>query len=74
MTWTGRSTVATISTGRNAARIRPSRTLMTSIRISTTRKVSTEFTIVIRPVWKNEDSASTSVVILVMIRPVSSRS
>ena len=29
---------------------------------------------VIRPVWKNEDSASTSVVILVMIRPVSSRS
>ena len=67
-------TVATISTGSTVHRIRPSRRLMTSIRISTTTKVSTEFTIVIRPVWKNEDSASTSVVILVMIRPVSSRS
>ena len=47
---------------------------MISIRTSTTTKVSTELTIVMRPVWKNEDSASTSVVILVMIRPVSSRS
>ena len=63
-----------MSTGSTEQRIRPSRRLMTSIRASTTKKVSTEFTIVMRPVWKNDDSASTSVVILVMIRPVSSRS
>ena len=31
-------------------------------------------TAVARPVWKNVDSASTSVVIRVMIRPESSRS
>ena len=47
---------------------------MISMKTSTPTKVSTEFTMVIRPVWKNEDSASTSVVILVIIRPVSSRS
>ena len=47
---------------------------MISSAISTPTKVSTELTMVIRPVCRNEDSASTSVVILVMIRPVSSRS
>ena len=41
---------------------------------STPKKVSTELTMVIRPVCRNVDSASTSVVILVMIRPDSSRS
>ena len=41
---------------------------------STPKKVSTELTMVISPVCRNEDSASTSVVILVMIRPDISRS
>ena len=47
---------------------------MSSSAISTPMNVSPELTIVISPVCRNEDSASTSVVILVMIRPVSSRS
>lgn len=38
------------------------------------KKVTTETKAVTRPVWRNVDSASTSVVIRVMIRPVSSRS
>lgn len=38
------------------------------------KKVTTETNAVTRPVCRNEESASTSVVILVMIRPVSSRS
>ena len=52
----------------------PSSTLMISIAISTPKNVSSELTMVTRPVWKNDDSASTSVVIRVMIRPASSRS
>ena len=47
---------------------------MMSSAISTPKNVISELTMVIRPVWKNEDSASTSVVIRVMIRPASSRS
>ncbi len=38
------------------------------------RKVTTETKAVTSPVWRNVDRASTSVVIRVMIRPVSSRS
>ena len=68
------TTVTTISTGMMASTTRPSSTLMTSSAISTPKNVSTELTMVISPVWKNEDSASTSVVIRVMIRPASSRS
>ena len=41
---------------------------------STPKKVSTELTVVTSPVCRNVDSASTSVVIRVMIRPDSSRS
>ena len=41
---------------------------------STPKKVSTELIMVTTPVCRNVDSASTSVVILVMIRPDSSRS
>ena len=52
----------------------PSRTLMTSIAASTPTNVSTELTIVTSPVCRNVDSASTSLVIRVMIRPDSSRS
>ncbi len=38
------------------------------------KKVTTETKAVTRPVWRKVESASTSVVIRVMIRPVSSRS
>ncbi len=54
--------------------VRASLALMNSSAISTPKNVSAELTIVISPVCRNEDSASTSVVIRVMIRPVSSRS
>ena len=47
---------------------------MNSRAISTPRKDSPELTMVISPVCRNEDSASTSVVIRVMIRPDISRS
>ena len=47
---------------------------MTSIAASTPTKVSSELTIVTSPVCRNVDSASTSLVIRVMIRPDSSRS
>ena len=47
---------------------------MTSSATSTPKKVSTELTMVTSPVCRNVDSASTSVVILVMIRPDISRS
>ena len=52
----------------------PSRRLITSIAASTPTKVSSELTIVTSPVCRNEESASTSLVIRVMIRPFSSRS
>ena len=47
---------------------------MNSSAISTPRKDRPELTMVISPVCRNEDSASTSVVIRVMIRPDISRS
>ena len=47
---------------------------MMSSAASTPKQVSTELTMVTSPVCRNEDSASTSVVIRVMIRPESSRS
>ena len=47
---------------------------MISSAISTPTKDRTELTMVISPVCRNEDSASTSVVIRVMIRPDISRS
>ncbi len=54
--------------------VRPSLTLMNSSAIITPAKVRPELTIVISPVCRKVESASTSVVILVMIRPDSSRS
>ena len=68
------TTVATASTGTIASTSSPSRTLITSIAASTPTKVSSELTIVTSPVCRNVESASTSLVILVMIRPFSSRS
>ncbi len=66
--------MATISTGTKAHAIRPSRTLMISIAISTPKNVSSELIIVTSPVCRNVESASTSDVMRVMIRPDSSRS
>ena len=66
--------MTTASTGMIANSVSPSRALMNSSAIITPVNVSSELTIVISPVCRNEDSASTSVVILVMIRPDSSRS
>jgi len=68
------TSVATTSTGKMVSTARPSSRLMMSSAASTPKKVSTELTMVISPVCRNEDSASTSVVILVMIRPDCSRS
>ena len=61
--------MTTASTGTIASSVSPSRALMNSSAISTPANVSSELTIVISPVCRNEDSASTSVVILVMIWP-----
>ena len=47
---------------------------MISIATSTPTKVSSELTIVTSPVCRNDESASTSLVMRVMIRPFSSRS
>ena len=66
--------MATTSTGMIANSVSPSRALMTSSATSTPTNVSSELTTVISPVCRNVDSASTSVVIRVMIRPASSRS
>ena len=66
------ASVAAISTGMIVNRIRPSRKSMNSRATSTPMNVSTELTMVISPVCRNVDSASTSVVIRVMIRPDSS--
>ena len=68
------TSVAATSTGKMHSTARPSRRLMMSSAASTPKKVSTELTMVMSPVCRNEDSASTSVVIRVMIRPDSSRS
>ena len=67
-------TVATTSSGMIDSTVRPSLRLITSRAASTPKNDSTELTAVTRPVCRNEDSASTSVVIRVMIRPDSSRS
>jgi hypothetical protein len=67
-------TVATISTGTIASTSSPSRTLITSIAMSTPKNVSSELIIVTSPVCRNDDSASRSDVMRVMIRPDSSRS
>ena len=69
-----KTTVATISGGRVAKTIRASCTSMTSSATRMPKKVSRLTTAVTRPVWRKLDSASTSVVMRVMIRPVSSRS
>lgn len=66
--------VATISSGRVAKTTRARPTSSTSRATMMPKKVTTETNAVTRPVWRNVDSASTSVVIRVMIRPVSSRS
>ena len=68
------TSVAITSSGRMHSTARPSRRLMMSSAASTPKKVSTELTMVISPVCRNVDSASTSVVILVRIRPDISRS
>jgi len=54
--------------------MRPSLMLMSSSATSTPANVSTELTMVISPVCRNVSTASTSVVIRVMIRPDISRS
>ena len=68
------TSVATTSTGKMHSTARPSRRLMMSSAASTPKKVSTELTMVTSPVCRKVDSASTSVVILVRIRPDISRS
>ena len=66
--------VPTISGGSVAKTTRASCTSITSRATMMPKKVTTETKAVTRPVCRNVDSASTSVVIRVMIRPVSSRS
>jgi hypothetical protein len=67
-------TVANASTGTTAraTRARPASVITRATVIVTT--VSTLASALTRPVCRNVDSASTSVVILVMIRPAISRS
>ncbi len=66
--------VPTISGGRVRKTTSASCTSMTSRAAMMPKKVTTETKAVTRPVCRNVDRASTSVVIRVMIRPVSSRS
>jgi hypothetical protein len=66
--------VARTSGGSVAKTIRASCTSITSRATMMPKKVTTETKAVTRPVWRKVDRASTSVVIRVMIRPVSSRS
>ncbi|GAA3303754.1 hypothetical protein GCM10020295_53140 [Streptomyces cinereospinus] len=66
--------VATISGGSVANTTSASSTSSTSSATMIPKKVTTETNAVTSPVCRNVDSASTSVVIRVMIRPVSSRS
>ncbi|RPK44075.1 hypothetical protein EES40_15210 [Streptomyces sp. ADI93-02] len=66
--------VPTISSGSVAKTTRASWTSRTSSTTVMPRKVTTETKAVTRPVCRNVDRASTSVVIRVMIRPVISRS
>ena len=61
--------MATAATGMIASTVSPRARLMISSAASTPATSSTEFTMVMSPVCRNEDSASTSVVILVMIWP-----
>jgi hypothetical protein len=67
-------TVVAISTGRVQTSTRARPASRTNSATSTPSSVSTLTTAVVRPVCRNDDSASTSVVIRVMIRPASSRS
>ena len=69
-----KTTVATASTGTIASTSSPSRRLITSMAASTPTNVSTEDTIVTSPVCRNVESASTSLVMRVMMRPDISRS
>ena len=66
--------MAAIATGMIASTVSPSVRLMTISAAITPTISSTEFTMVMSPVCRNEESASTSVVIRVMMRPDSSRS
>ena len=66
--------MAAAISGIHTSTVRPSRRLMTSSAASTPRKDSPELTMVMRPVCRNDDNASTSDVIRVMIRPDISRS
>ena len=71
---TRNSTVASATSGTRVSTVSPSLRLMISSAIITPTKDSPELTMVISPVCRNDDSASTSVVIRVMIRPDISRS
>ena len=66
--------MATASTGSTATSTNASSTSKRNSATSTPVRVSTLTTAVVSPVCRNADSASTSVVIRVMIRPPSSRS
>ena len=66
--------VATISTGITANETSASSRSVTSSATATPRTVSRLTTACAMPVCRNDESASTSVVIRVMIRPPSSRS
>lgn len=66
--------VPTIRTGSVAKTTSASWRSMASSTPMMPKKVTTETKAVTRPVWRKVESASTSVVIRVMIRPVSSRS
>lgn len=67
-------TVATARGGTTASATSPSAGSVTSSAAAMPTTVSTLTTAVEAPVWMKEDSASTSVVIRVMMRPDSSRS
>jgi hypothetical protein len=66
--------VATSTTGRAQKASSASGRSITSSTIAMPQNVDSDTTKVINPVCRNEDSASTSVVILVMMRPAISRS
>ena len=63
------TSVATATSGTRVSTVRPSRRLMISRATMTPAKDSAELTMVISPVCRNDDRASTSVVIRVMMRP-----
>ncbi len=72
---TRRKTTVAIVNGTSAASATRARVAsVTSSATAIPTRVNSDTTAVDRPVWMNDDSASTSVVIRVMIRPDSSRS